>query len=49
MQINEHLLTISGKNVLSSQTTSQGLHGVTEESETGAEEQCNGRLQTMKF
>ena len=35
-------MTVSGKNVLYSQTTSQGLHGVTEESETGGEEQHSG-------
>ena len=28
MHINEHLLTVSGKNVLYSQTASQGFHGV---------------------
>jgi len=41
IHINEHLLTVSGKNVLYFQTN-QGLHAVTEESETGGEEQHNG-------
>jgi hypothetical protein len=35
-------MTVSGKNVLYFQTTSQGLHGVTEKSETGGEEQHSG-------
>jgi hypothetical protein len=38
----EHLLTVSGTNVLSFQTTNQGLQGVRGESETGEEEQHNG-------
>jgi hypothetical protein len=41
MHENKHCLTVSSKNVLSAQTTSQTLHGVTEDSETGEEEQYN--------